>query len=280
MPDLSAHQSAGSTKLLLIGDSGSGKTGALASLAKAGYNLRIIDLDNGLDILANMLRGDPAIERIKFETVTEPMKAVGPRLVPAKAIAWQRAVELLSKWKNDKEDLGSIITWTTQDILVIDSLTFLGQAAMNLVLAMNARLGQQPHQSDWFGAQQMVESMLQMLYDDAVKCNVIVTSHIAYIEEEGGPMRGYPAAPGRALSPKIGRYFNSVLMTKTTGQGTNQTRKLLTNTSGIVELKNSNPITVKPEYLQTTGLAEYFKAVRGTAPIPVETKAVPNQSPT
>ena len=60
MPALSDHQSSQTTKMLFIGDSGSGKTGALASLAAAGYNLRILDVDNGVDILANLLR-DPQV---------------------------------------------------------------------------------------------------------------------------------------------------------------------------------------------------------------------------
>ena len=51
MPSLSAHQSNDYVKLLLCGDSGSGKSGALASLVGAGYKLRILDMDNGLDSL-------------------------------------------------------------------------------------------------------------------------------------------------------------------------------------------------------------------------------------
>ena len=56
MPKGSAHTSAIITKMLLIGASGSGKTGALASLAAAGYKLRILDYDNGLDFLMRYMR--------------------------------------------------------------------------------------------------------------------------------------------------------------------------------------------------------------------------------
>ena len=44
MPKLSDHQSNDFTKLLLIGDAKSGKTGSLVSLVKAGYKLRILDM--------------------------------------------------------------------------------------------------------------------------------------------------------------------------------------------------------------------------------------------
>lgn len=271
MPSLKDHQSALTTKLLLIGDSGAGKSGALASLAHAGFNLRILDFDNGLDILANMLK-DPrspydkgSTERVIFETITDPMKVVAGKQVPAKANAWQKAIKLLDNWSKvngASDDLGPITSWTDREVLVIDSLTFMSKAALNFVLMLNARLGQKPHQGDWYDGQQMIEGLLEKLYDDAVKCNVVMISHITMIGEDNGPQHGYPSTLGKALPPKVGRYFNNTLMLKTTGQGANQKRKLLTKTAGLVELKNAAPLRVKPEYDIEFGLAEYFKDVR------------------
>lgn len=271
MTKLMDHQSGQTTKLLLVGDSGSGKTGALASLADAGFNLRILDLDNGLDVLSNLLR-DPkspykkgSIERVEYQTLTDPMKVSGGRQVPAKATVWQRCIKLLDMWSSASgasSDLGPVTSWGTQDILVIDSLTFLSKAALNFTLSMNSRLGQKPHQGDWYDGQQMIEGLLEKLYDENVKCNVIVISHITYIGEENGMVHGYPNTLGKALPPKVGRYFNSTLMLKTTGQGAGQKRKLLTNTSGVVELKNSAPLSVKAEYDIMFGLAEFFRDVR------------------
>lgn len=292
MAKLSDHHSAQITKMLFIGDSGAGKTGALASLADAGYNLRILDLDSGLDVLANLLkdksRYDPgAISRVEYETITDRMRKAGDKLIPATASVWQRTAKFLDGWgaqalveaqrraREQGEDptkvvlpenvkgLGGIASWTDQDVLVIDSLTMLSTAALNFVLSLNARLGQQPHQSDWYQGQQLIESLLQMLYDESVRCNVIVISHIAYIGEENGPVHGYPNTLGKALPPKVGRYFNTTLMAKTTGQGTMLKRKILTNTAGAVELKNTAPTKVKPEYPLETGLADYFRDVRG-----------------
>lgn len=298
MPPLTAHQSGKTTKLLFIGDSGAGKSGALASLASEGYNLRILDLDNGLDVLKNLLT-DPrsqyktgAADRVEFVTVTDQMKNVNGKLVPSRATAWTRAINLLAKWEYDyclddagnvqvlwdakaKTDaqaagrkiehvnLGPITTWTSQDVLVIDSLTMLSNAALAFICSLNGRLGQRPHQSDWGDGQNMVEGLLQMLYDDGVQCNVVVNCHITFIGEDNGPQRGYPNCLGKALPPKVGRYFNSALMARSTGQGTNIKRKILTNTSGVVELKNTAPHKVLAEYPLETGLADYFRAVRG-----------------
>lgn len=273
MPSLANHTSTHITKLLFIGDSGAGKTGALASLAGAGYNLRILDIDAGLDVLSNLLRdsksayGQEALGRVDFETITDPMKSVGGKLLPAKATVWQRTVKLLDNWKTESADFGPISTWGARDVLVIDSLTMLSTAAMNFVLSMNARLGQQPQQGDWYQGQQLIEGLLQMLYDDGIKCNIVMTSHITYLGEENGPQKGYPSSLGSKLPPKIGRYFNTILMAKTTGQGAAQKRKILTNTSGVVELKNTAPMRVKAEYPLETGLADYFRDVQAQQPL-------------
>lgn len=266
MPSLKDHQSSATTKILLIGNSGAGKTGALASLAGAGFNLRIMDLDNGIDVLANLLRDTskyPAgsLDRVNYITITDPMKNMGGKLVPKNATVWQRASKYLDNWKTETEDFGSVASWTPQEVLVIDSLTFISNAAMNLILMMNGRLGQRPHQSDWGDAQVLVEGLLSYLYDESVKCNVIMTSHITFLGDEGN-MTGYPSTLGKALPPKVGRYFNNTLIVKSQGSGSNTRRRILTNPSGVIEAKNSNPSKVKPEYPLETGLADYFKDVR------------------
>jgi hypothetical protein len=278
MPNLASHQSATTTKLLLIGDPGSGKTGALASLASAGYQLRILDFDNGLDVLKNLL-SDPktpydkkAINNVTYMTVTDEMKNVAGKLIPSKATAWSQGIQMLQHWKEPTVDgvpgldLGPVTSWGPKDILVIDSLTFLCRAAMQFILSLNGRLGQQAHQSDWFHAQQLIEGLLETFKSKQIGCNVIMLCHITYIGEEGQQNKGYPNSLGKALSPKIGSYFNNTLMVQTTGQGANQKRRIKTNTTGIIELKNSAPLSVLPEYDITDGLALYFKAVRGEDP--------------
>lgn len=294
MAKLSDHQSSVTTKMLLIGDSGAGKTGALASLAGAGYNLRIIDTDNGLDILKNLLcdpnspYGKAAADRVDSESITDKMKPSGTgQLIPAKATVWQRTVGLLNDWKPTTENprisnFGPVSTWTSNEVLVIDSLTTLANAAMNFVLSMNARLGQRPQQSDWYVGQQLLESLLQMLYDENVKCNVIINCHIAYIGEENGPAKGYPNSLGKALSPKMGRYFNSILMAQTIGQGKSAKHRILTKSVGVVELKNVAPNKVPADYPLETGLADYFRDIRApviSAAPPAGISAPLNQSP-
>jgi len=292
MPKLSSHQSAKTTKLLLIGDSGTGKTGSLASLAEAGYKLRILDLDNGLDVLKHYLT-NPASPYVKakpdvaaqvdFCTITDPMVARGGKLFPAKAVAWQRAMDHLMdwcdppKWEKAPEGttratLGPITSWDTDAVLVIDSLSFLSTNAFNHHLAVNGKLGADLTQNEWRRAigqaQQQIRSFLELIYDASVKCNVILTAHITFVSEAGErpddshPGTGYPSAIGRALSPHIPRYFNTVLQTRSIGSGPSTRRVISTQPVGMVNLKSTAPLKAKPEYPLTTGLADYFKAVR------------------
>ena len=53
------------------------------------------------------------------------------------------------------------------------------------------------------------------------KRNVIVISHVKYVDNPDGTRKGYPTAIGSALSPVIPRYFNSVALAQTRGGQTN-----------------------------------------------------------
>lgn len=266
---LEAHPSNSATKMLLIGDSGTGKTGALASLAKAGYNLRILDFDAGLDILAQVLRDESdALSRVSFATLTDRLKNVGNRIIPdGLPNAFSRATKLLNHWKDGTEDLGPVTSWTERDVLVIDSMTFASSAALRLVLGQNGRSGQQPQLQDWGEAMRMIEDLLGLLYSDAVRCNVIVTSHIAFVETESGLSKGYPSTLGQKLPPKVGRYFNTVLLTKSVGTGANAKRKIITTSQGLIDLKHPAPGRVPPELPLETGLADFFKILHKETPV-------------
>lgn len=266
MPSLAKHHSAEVTKLLFLGESGSGKTGALASLAKAGYNLRIVDLDNGVDILYNLLKDDEeALSRVVYETITDKFKMQKGRPLP-EAKVWTKVTQLLSHWKVEGEggyDLGTLETWTPKDVLVIDSVTFLAKAAFRHILSISGRLGQSPYQSDYGDAQRLVEDLFATLYGSDVNCNVIGISHITYIEDQYIGTKGHPTTIGKALSPQLPRYFNSMLMAKSSGQGATSKKLIHTKPIAAVELKTTNPKVVKDSYPLETGLAEYFAALRG-----------------
>lgn len=258
MPSLTQHQSSDFTKLLLIGDSGSGKTGALTSLVASDYHLRIWDYDNGLDSLVqNVRRVCPdKLGNVQFHSLRDRKKAspAGPVLDgPPKAFL--RGIELLNKW-----DDGTVpAEWGAKHIAVIDSLTFMSDAAEDWAQLMTPSGPKGPDgRMVIYNAQKVIESTLGLLTSEAFRTNVVVTAHIAYIDMPDGSKRGHPVAPGSKLSPTIPRYFNNYALMKSDGGK----RTLQTVSDPFIDLKNPSSFKMQPKLPIETGLSDFFKALR------------------
>lgn len=259
MPQGTKHQSKRTTKLLNVGVPGSGKTGATACLVKAGYRMIVVDFDNGVDILINLLKDDKeALERLYYETFTDSMQLIkgaarGEDAKPRAMIvtkgsptAFTDALNALTRWKFPVEegstetyDLGNIGDWGPDTIVQIDSLGFAGIAALRFIRQLNMhQFDNFTSQPDYGQAMDMVEGMLQLLYSDAIKCHVIVNSHITFLTDIlKGSMIGLPRALGSKLPPKVGGYFNSIVHTTTVGAGKSVKRVIRTTSDGLMELK-------------------------------------------
>lgn len=286
MPPLSEHQSGRTTKLLFLGDSGTGKTGAICSLVIDGYRLGALDFDNGLDVIVQALKPNvppynlspeasaDCFSRVRYVTCTDKMRVAGVNMIPTEANAWTKAIKHLEKF----EDWGPVASWGEKDILLVDSLNFAGRAAMRLILKLNNRLGQAPYQSDYLEAQRLVESLVAMLYSDDIKCNVIVNSHIKEVgrSEDRTDSKGNiikyvdpnsikafaETGTGKALSPTIGRSFNTILQADLTGTGQATKRIIRTQPHGLLALKSPIPKGLPATLPIETGLSTFFKAVR------------------
>lgn len=278
MPTLDQHQSLKTTKLLVEGDSGLGKTGSLVSLLLAGYRIFGLDFDNGFDIVANLLRNlkrDDLLKMADIYTLTDEFQSSGVHLVPKDATAWSRMVSLLGNWPG----IGPVQKLGEKDVLVVDSLNFAGRAAMRHVAKLNARVTAPPQIQDYFDAQRMIESLCATLYDSSITCNVIVLTHLREVsktqqslDQKGrvttmkiqGTERIFPeTGAGTAMSPTIGRYFNGVIMVDIIGSGQSARRVFRTVPHENIGLKNPAPGRIPTEMPLETGLAEYFAAVRG-----------------
>lgn len=285
MPSLAQVQSDKLIKMLLMGDSGNGKTGALASLVLAGYQLFILDFDKGLDSLTSVLKDkDPtgeALKRVQFVSLSDKMKQIGQFLmVDGQTKAWPEAMRMLTEWK-DVDDAGKAITYGKPQnfgkdaILVIDSSTMMGEAAMRHVKFMNGTQDRPRSQPEWGAAQEMFEKALQMLTSEDFKCNVIINTHIKYVggQEEVAagqtpePMKGFPSSIGKALSEKIGAYFNIALLVDKVTLGKTTTRKIKRLPDAVISTKD--PLIDKnlpTELSIEDGLAKYFEAFLGRKP--------------
>lgn len=269
MATLNNHTSAETTKLLLIGDSGSGKTGALASLVKAGYKLRILDFDNGLDILRVICKREcpEKLVNVEYRTLRDKIKSsdAGP-ILDGPPKAFTNAVKMLDKWVYEENgvriDLGVPATWGPDTILVIDSLTFMSDAAFQWATMMQAAAKNQDGRQIYFVAQQKIENVLNLLSAESFKTNVIITAHIRYSQQDDGTTKGFPNSVGSALGPTIPSYFNSMALVTKSGSGDSLKRVIKTVATSLLDLKNPAPFSMAKELPVETGLADFFKTVR------------------
>lgn len=245
------------TKLLLIGDSGTGKTGSLVSLVREGYRLRVLDFDNKIagGILPQLVRRDcpDKLKDIEFEPLRDNFKAsgLGP-IIDGAPRAFIRGLELLDKW-TDGSKPG---TWGKGHVLVLDSLTFFSDAAYNWAKGMNPS-AKDPRQ--WFyTAQQAIENTLALLTSSTFSTDVIVIAHVDYQSRPDGTMKGYPTSVGKALGPTIPAYFENMALCTVNGGK----RFIQTTPTALIDLKNPAAFKMVATMPQESGLAEFFKTVK------------------
>lgn len=252
MPSLADHPGHSLVKILAIGDSGCAKTGSLVSLALAGYKLKIADFDNGLDVVAHLLRDHPeALARVEYETFTNEYEwksgatQVGvkpgdvPKGRPVKADAIDRALARIKEWSASGPDT----------FLVIDSTTSLGVRFMERIQALTGNAGKQPTQPEWGAAMSDFESFLNQMSSSSVTCNTIMFAHVTYVEVEGSAGASpYPTALGSKLPPKLPRYFNTMIGYRVEGTGDNAKREIVTTPHRGLGFKTPNPTKIKSRY--------------------------------
>jgi hypothetical protein len=277
MTSLAQHHSNNLVKLLLIGDAKSGKTGSLVSLIKAGYKLRILDMDNLLDILKYLaLRECPDnLDNVEFLTLRDKRKATSEgSVIDGPCRAFPDAVKMLDRWKYKDEngeqvDLGTPAEWGPDCILVIDSFSRLCDAAYDWRFSLNPKNDGRAIYGD---AQDAVESLLAGLTSKSFATNLIVIAHVQYMDQPDGTKKGFPQGVGQKLSPKIPQYFPSVVLyTNKNGK-----RTMRTTSTMLVDLANPAPFLMEPEYPAETGLAQFFGVLRDN---PTTTEEPPTPKP-
>ena len=248
------------TKMLLIGDSSSGKTGALASLVGAGYELFILDYDCKVEkgfLPHAMQRDNLDFSKVHYEALRDEMKATPTGFIPAGTPkAHMQGTKLMETWTDGTKPKD----WGPKKILVIDSLTFLSDAAFNYVQAMNPGC-KDPRQ--WYAAaQRMVEDTISYVTGASFNTNVIIISHVSWVERPDGTMKGYPSSVGKALGPTIPAYFDTLALAEVTGTGANTKRIIRTASSGLIDLKNPASFRMQPSLPLESGLATFFETLR------------------
>jgi hypothetical protein len=275
MATLSAHQSNDVTKVLLLGDAKSGKTGSLVSLVAAGYKLRVLDFDNLLDILKYKILDEcpDKIDNVEFRTLRDKYKAGAQgSVLDGSPKAWVNAIRMLDNWKYTDEDgsevdLGKPALWGSDTILVVDSLSRLCDAAYDFheSIIPRGKSGDYDGRAVYGNAQDDVEKVLAMLTSRGFNTNLIVIAHGIYQDLPDGTTKIFPQGVGQKLSPKIPQYFPNYIRYKNVGGK----RVMQLVSDPMIDLANTRPDAFKEKTLPIeTGLAEFFGALKGQASKP------------
>lgn len=267
MPSLANHHSTDLVKLLLLGDAKSGKTGSLVSLVEAGYKLRIIDMDNLLDILAKLInaRCPDKIGNVEFRTLRDKRKMTpsGP-VIDGPPKAFVEAIKMMDRWKykdgEEEIDLGVPSEWGPNSILVLDSLSRFCDAAFDFrePLTPRGKSGDYDLRATYGDAQDAVENTLATLTSRSFGTNVIVIAHGTYMDLPDGTKKIFPQGVGQKLSPKIPQYFPNYIRYKNAAGK----RTIQIDSDAMIDLANANPAKMPKTLPAETGLAEFFKVLR------------------
>lgn len=258
MPALSTTTPIPPIKGLILADSGLGKTGSLASLAQAGFNLKLFDADANHGILIHILKDNPdALARIEANTFRDHLKINSSGFPDGDPKGWSDFLKAFDKWP----DGGKATDWGSDTIIVIDTLTALGKAALYRAQKIDSKFGRLPEIQHYHTAMVQLEGLLGNLSSDNISCHVLILTHINYVNNELGAMFGLPMAIGDKLSPKVPMYFNTMLTIKRTGKKT----ALVTKTNAMVNTKVEAFNSVEDEYPlyddkgSYPGLANFFR---------------------
>ena len=256
------------TSILLLGDSGTGKTGSLASLIKAGRRIRIIDLDNGSKIIRRVIQREcpEKLENLVVEKVSVKYKISSTGAEAERAPrSLARVGAIIDKWQTEVEP---------GDIIALDSLTALGRMCLVWARAQNPNVKE--YRFHVGNAQRVIEPIISLLTADDFPCHTIVITHIDYrtviIDDKGketskrssphmSNTKGYPNTLGEALNLFVASYFNEVFRYKTIGIGRAAKRVITTEPDGEVDVKNTAPFDLKGQYGVEDGLEQIFNVL-------------------
>ena len=252
-------------KMLYVGVSGTGKTGSLASLVKAGYRLRVLDFDNGVSPLLSFVKRDCPdlydnvdVIQCRDKLKADPLKGAA---VSGAAKAYTDGIKYMTKW--DDESIPA--TWGPDTIFVLDSLTMFGRAAFRWAQGMDPTC-KDPRQ--WYNsAQQSIITVLDLLTSPEFNSHVLVLTHVDLVEMPDGTTHGYASSLGKALGPKIPAVFNNMILAESKGTGEAVKRTITTMPTSLLDLKNEKPFEIPRSLPLETGMATIFRTIRGPGPL-------------
>lgn len=219
-------------KILLIGDSGTGKTHAIRTLFEAGFDeVFCVFTEPGMEVVGDIPKGKLmwkylAPARSSWKVLREQANKINT--LPYKTLAemsdmdkrkynqFVQLYDVLANFKDDRtgKEYGAVDEWGTNRALVLDSLSGINLMAMKLVV------GGKPvkSQPDWQIAMDNVETLITQL-TTGVWTTVVVLAHMEReVDEITGGSTIMVSSLGRKLAPKLPRFFSDCIQTVRNGK--------------------------------------------------------------
>jgi hypothetical protein len=217
---------------LLEGDSGTGKTYALGTLVETGLDVFTLFLESGQETLygyftdkGNSIPDNLHVHRLRSTTAsfkelldsakktnTLPHKTLSEMLDPYrnKYDFYLSILDCLNNFVDQRtgQSFGPVDDWGVDRVLVIDGLSGINRAAMQLVIGGKAVRSQ----AEWGQAQFYVEELLHKLCNGC-RCHFVLIAHQELEQDPlGGGSKKTVATLGKALAPKIPQLFSDVVL--------------------------------------------------------------------
>lgn len=213
-------------KVLLLGETGSGKTFSIRSLVEAGIEVFVIFTERSMQTLADLPKD--RVHWVYVGPASIPWNTLYTAALRVNRFGYKDLVNMEANDKRDHdqflglidicgnftcercgESFGDAGEWGSDRALVIDGLIGVSDMAMQLFTGSRPVLDRPHYQV----AQRMVYSFLAKCCHDT-SCWFVVLSHMEReFDEVGGGSKLMPSTVGAKLAPKLPRMFDEVIET-------------------------------------------------------------------
>lgn len=264
-------------RILLVGDSGAGKTTAALHLAVAGHTLAYADFDLGASVPLARLE-DRA--RVHVQTFADDLRFGGPALLPYVPEGKTAIEQFLRALDGEWPGLGRVQEWPQGTWLVIDPLTLLAQSSLTLQMRLSGkdRTGKRITYSDWGQAIARVESIFvrlrtlcprllvlahqqRLLPDEPEEEDALAAPTAKPLPPVGEWGKCYPTVLGRKLPPRFGAYFTAILRVKVVRDARGARSVISTTHDPDFDVKLPVPPGKLPPTVPVTELAALLKEI-------------------
>lgn len=268
-------------RMMIVGYPGMAKTGAIAALANMGYKIRMLDYDGNSQSLLTYTDKDK-LANIDIVYLEDAMRN-GDRFIETTGIptAFRMGLNLMDHWKYKDEDgtevdLGRSKDWGCDTIVVLDSLTSMGQASFRRQQSLSNKTPLNTTEQVWGLAMAQQEAFIEQLTSEKNNFHVIVLAHLKIVGpkdlrkeddditkaikselQELIPNRLFPSALGKALPPVIGGHFPILIEATNDFKATGMKRVLRTVPRPELDLKLPSKLSFDKVEV-TDGLAKIF----------------------